>query len=356
MPSFRAPKTILVTGPAGFIGSNFVRQFRARFPKTRIIGIDNFSTGRRDAIHPDLILYKGSITDIQLLDRLFRKHKPEYIFHFAALPRVSYSVEHPTETTIANIVGTVALLEKAREYTVKRVIYSSSSSVYGGAKILPTREDENPPQPVSPYGLQKYTGEPFCKMFSDLFGVDTVSLRYFNVFGPGQYGSSPYSTVVSAWLEGLYFPKKKKIFIPLEIVPCRSVARVTDRNKLRRGLHALAFLTGFIEGDGRQSRDFCYVDNVVEANIRAMQARGPLCGAALNIANGERTNLLTVKRLIEKYTGHTLKLARLKPRVGDVRHTHADISKAHRLIGYKPSVGFREGIERTIAWFEKRTR
>jgi len=352
MSRSQAPKTILVTGPAGFIGSNFVRQFRERFPKTRIIGIDDFSTGRRDAIHPDLILYKGSIVDVKLLDRIFRKHKPEYIFHFAALPRVSYSVEHPTKTTIANIVGTVALLEKAREYKVKRVIYSSSSSVYGGAKILPTREDENPPRPVSPYGLQKYTGEPFCKMFSDLFGVDTVSLRYFNVFGPGQYGDSPYATVVSAWLEGLYFPKKKKIFIPLEITPRRSVARVTDRNNSRR----LEFLTGFIEGDGRQSRDFCYVDNVVEANISAMQARGPLGGVALNIAHGERTDLLTVKWLIEHYTERTLKLARLKPRVGDVRHTHADISKARRLIGYKPSVGFREGIERTVAWFETRTR
>lgn len=323
MPSFRAPKTILVTGPAGFIGSNFVRQFREQFPKTRIIGIDDFSTGRRDAIYPGLVLYEGSITNVKLLDRIFRKHRPEYIFHLAALPRVSYSVEHPTKTTIANIVGTVALLEKAREYKVKRVIYSSSSSVYGGAKILPTREDENPPRPVSPYGLQKYTGEPFCKMFSDLFGVDTVSLRYFNVFGPGQYGDSPYATVVSAWLEGLYFPKKKKIFI---------------------------------EGDGRQSRDFCYVDNVVEANISAMRARGPLGGVALNIAHGERTDLLTVKRLIEKYTGRTLKLERRAPRVGDVRHTHADISKARRLIGYKPRVGFRDGIERTVAWFEKRTR
>ena len=154
--------------------------------------------------------------------------------------------------------------------------------------------------------------------------------------------------MVSAWLAGLYFPKKKKIFIPLEVTPRRSVTRVAR--------HTLEFLTGFLEGDGRQSRDFCYVDNVVEANISAMRARGPLGGVALNIAHGERTDLLTVKRLIEKYTGRTLKLARLKPRVGDVRHTHADISKARRLIGYKPRVGFRDGIKRTVAWFEMRTR
>ena len=170
-----------------------------------------------------------------------------------------------------NIYGTVLLLEKSRDHNVKRFIYSASSAVYGGAKKLPTKESENPPSPISPYGLQKYTGEPFCKMFSELYGLDTVSLRYFNVFGPGQYGGSSYATVICNWLEGLYFPKKAA--------------------------------QPFLDGNGKQSRDFCYVANVVEANIKAMRSKKKLKGEVFNIAHGERTDLLTVKRLIEQYTG-----------------------------------------------------
>lgn len=219
------PNTILVTGCAGFIGSNFVKQFRKKFPKTRIIGIDDFSTGRKDAVDNLITFYQGSILDKKLLERIFSKHKPKYIFHFAALPRVSFSIEHPRHTSEVNIVGTVALLEASKNYGVKRFIYSSSSSVYGGAKKLPTKESENYPDPKSPYAVQKYIGEPFCKIFSKLFDLDTICLRYFNVFGPGQYGDSPYSTVISAWLEALYFPKKKK---------------------------------AFLESDGNQSRDFCW--------------------------------------------------------------------------------------------------
>lgn len=316
-------KTILVTGCAGFIGSNFVRTVRRRFLSVRIVGIDNFSTGRRDALDSSIAFYEGSVLDIILLDRIFKKHRPQFVFHFAAVPRVLYSVERPFETTLSNIAGTVAVLEKSRDWGVKRFIYSSSSSIYGGAKKLPTKEDANPPQPISPYGLQKYVGEPFCHIFSNLFGLDTVSLRYFNVFGPGQYGDSPYSTVVSGWLEGLYYPKKKKLFL---------------------------------EGDGLQSRDFCYVENVVDANIRAMQYRGRLNGEAFNIAHGERTNLKTVKRLIEKLTGRKLLLEHLPPRVGDVRHTHADISKARATLGYHPRISFEQGLKKTVDWFEERVR
>ena len=326
-------KTILVTGCAGFIGSNFVEKFSAEggsasggkkeFPKTRIIGIDNFSTGRRDAVAKDMAFYEGSITDEKLLDKIFRKYKPEYVFHFAAVPRVAYSVEHPAKTTFDNIYGTVLLLEKSRDHKIKRFIYSSSSSVYGGAKILPTTENENPPNPISPYGLEKYVGEPFCKIASDLYGLDTVSLRYFNVFGPGQYGDSPYATVITSWLTGLYFSEKKK---------------------------------PFLEWDGRQSRDFCYVDNVVDANILAMKSKKLLKGEAFNIAHGERTDLLTVKNLIEKYTGKKLNLEKRPPRLGDVRHTHADISKAGKWLGYRPRIDFEAGLRRTIEWFKSRTR
>ncbi len=315
------PRAVLVTGCAGFIGSNFVRQFRRKFPKTAIIGIDDFSTGRKDALDRAIKFYQGSILNDKLLNKIFSKHRPEYIFHFAALPRVSYSVEQPVHTSEVNILGTVKLLTKAKDYRAKRFIYSSSSSVYGGAKKLPTKESENAPDPKSPYAVQKLAGEPFCKIFSELYGLDTVCLRYFNVFGPGQYGDSPYSTVVSAWLESLYFPKKKM---------------------------------AFIEGNGNQSRDFCYVDNVVAANILAMNSKKPLGGEMFNVACGSRTTLKEVKQLIEQYSGRVLELQKRPPRIGDVLHTHADISKARKRFGYSPAVDFKKGLKLTVAWFETR--
>lgn len=323
------PQTILITGCAGFIGSNFVKQFRLQFPKTKIIGIDNFSTGRRENIKSlqkargikNFIFYEGSILNEKLLEKIFSKLRPEYVFHFAALPRVSYSVEQPRLTSEANIIGTIALLNAAKKYGARRFIFSSSSSVYGGAKKLPTKESENYPDPKSPYATQKYASELFCKNFSELFGIDTVCLRYFNVFGPGQYGDSPYSTVVSAWLEALYFPNRKK---------------------------------SFIEGDGNQSRDFCYVDNVVRANILAMESRKKFNGGTFNIAHSERTTINKAKELIEKYTGKKLQLEKRPARAGDVRHTHADISKARKWFGYRPKIDFEEGLKKTVAWFQTR--
>ena len=317
------PKAILVTGCAGFIGGNFVRQFKNKFPKVKIIGLDNLSTGRKDALEPSITFYRGSILDDKLVEKIFSKHKPQYVFHFAALPRVSYSVEQPRHTSETNIIGTVALLEVAKKYQVKRFIYSSSSSVYGGAKKLPTKESENLPDPKAPYPAQKYIGERFCKIFSELFGLDTICLRYFTVFGPGQYGDSPYSTVISAWLTSLYFPKEKK---------------------------------GFIEGSGNQSRDFSYIDNVVSANILAMTSKNNFQGEVVNIACGDQTKLNDVKKLIEKYTTKKLILEKRPPRLGDVKHTKADISKAKRLLGYKPKVNFEDGLQQTIEWFESRNR
>ncbi|MBI2482413.1 MAG: NAD-dependent epimerase/dehydratase family protein [Candidatus Vogelbacteria bacterium] len=317
------PKKILVTGCAGFIGSNFIKQFKKKWPKTKIIGLDNFSTGRQDALDPSIIFYEGSILDETLLEKIFSKHKPEYVFHFAALPRVSYSIEHPRHTSEVNIIGTIALLEAAKNHNVKRLIYSSSSSVYGGAKKLPTKESENFPDPKSPYAVQKYIGEPFCKIFSELFGLDTVCLRYFNVFGPGQYGNSPYSTVISAWLESSYFPNQKK---------------------------------AFIEGAGNQSRDFCYIDNVVRANILAMQSKNNFKGEVFNIAHGNQITINEVKKLIEKYTNKKLMLEKRPSRLGDVTRTCADISKAKKFLGYQPVVDFDEGLRRTVVWFESRKR
>ncbi len=317
------PKTILVTGCAGFIGSNFVCQFGKQFSKTNIIGIDDFSTGRRENIAKSIIFYEGSILDKKLLESIFIKHKPEYVFHFAALPRVSYSVQFPTETNEVNINGTVCLLYFSNKYKVKRFIFSSSSSIYGGAKILPTKESQNLPNPQSPYALQKYVGERYCKMFSELYGLDTVCLRYFNVYGPGQYGDSAYSTVISAWLESIYFPKNKR---------------------------------AFLEGDGKQSRDFCYIDNVVLANILAMKTKEPLRGQEINISHGERTSVNKVLELIKKYKKKKIDLEKRPNRIGDVRHTNGDISKARKLLGYKPVIKFEQGLKKTIEWFESRVR
>ena len=315
-------KTILVTGCAGFIGGNFVRKFRKDFPETEVVGIDNFSTGRRDAVHSELVFYEGSILDRKLLETVFEKHRPEFVFHFAALPRVSYSVEYPVETSEANIIGTVTLLDASRKYGVKRFIYSASSSAYGGAKILPTKESENAPDPKSPYALQKYAGELFCRMFSNLYGLDTVSLRYFNVFGPGQYGNSAYSTVISAWLESLY--------------------GFTDRNP-------------YLEGDGSQSRDFCFVKNVVQANIKAMQSGKDFKGEVFNVGNGEQTSLKELMAMIEQMTRKNLPLSEKPLRLGDVGDTKADISKAHEWFSYEPEINFKEGLKKTIAWFESRS-
>ncbi len=319
---FTTPKTILVTGCAGFIGSNFTNTFTKRFPKTKIIGLDDLSSGRREEVGKHVTFYKGSIADGKILDKIFKTHKPEFVFHFAAIPRVSYSVEQPAETTAVNIAGTVLLMEKCKDYKVKRFVFSSSSSVYGGAKKLPTKEHENLPDPKSPYAMQKFAIEPFCKIFSDLYGLDTVCLRYFNVFGPGQFGDSAYSTVISAWLEKMYFPVKGK--------------------------------RAFLEGNGSQSRDFCYVDNVVDANIRAMMMNKPSRGEVFNVANGERTTILEVRKLIEKYTGRKLDLEMRGPRIGDVKHTHADVSKAKKWFGYEPTIDFNTGLKRTITWFEGR--
>lgn len=319
---FTTPKSILVTGCAGFIGSNFTEQFTKQFPKTTIVGIDDLSSGRMDLVSKGVVFYKGSILDDNFLKKVFTKHKPEYVFHFAAIPRVSYSVEHPAETSAVNIVGTVQLLEKAKDYGVKRLVFSSSSAIYGGAKKLPTKEHENAPDPKSPYAMQKYAIEPFCKIFGELYGLDTVCLRYFNVFGPGQYGDSAYSTVISAWLEKMYFPVKGK--------------------------------RPFLEGNGTQSRDFCYVDNVVQANIKAMMMTKKSFGEIFNVANGERTTVLEVKKLIEKYTGRKIDLEKRPGRIGDVKHTHADVSKAKKWFGYTPTIDFETGLKRTIAWFEAR--
>ncbi len=319
-----APSAVFITGIAGFIGSNFAHQFHALYPTSRVIGIDNLSSGRLSAVPNFSEFHPISITHKEPLTQLFDQHRPEYIFHFAAIPRVTFGIEHPDISDHANVHGTATMLNLARKYGVKRFIFSSSSSVYGGANILPTREDENPPKPISPYAIQKYFGEEYCKLFSSLYGLDTTCLRYFNVFGPGQYGDSAYSTVVSAWLENLYFPKEGR--------------------------------RAFIEGDGSKSRDFCYVDNVVQANIKAMEYESALKGECFNVAHGERTTIREVREIIERHSDKKLDLEIRPDRVGDVAHTHADISKARTILGYNPEINFEEGMRRTIEWQKSRVK
>ena len=329
------PKTILVTGCAGFIGGNFCRQFRKKFPNTEIIGIDNLSTGRRSAIEPTITFYKGSILNATLLEKIFAEHKPEFVFHFAAIPGVGYSVEHPRKTAEVNIVGTAALLEAAQKHGAKRFIYSASSSVYGGVAKMPTKESENLPSPQSPYAAQKYASEILCCIASQISNLDTVCLRYFNVFGPGQYAGTAYAAVIPAWLETI-FPAK--------------ISAKTERGNKK-------FLRGYIEGDGNQTRDFCFIENVVSANIIAMKYKKRLKGDVFNIACGERTSLNQTAKMIEKFTAHTgkkLNLEKRPARIGDIRHSYADISKAQKTLDYKPKVKFEEGLKRTVAWFESR--
>ncbi len=314
-------KTILVTGCAGFIGSNFVKKFKDKYPKATVIGIDNLSTGRKEVIDKGIVFYKISILDTKPLREVFKKHRPEYVFHFAALPQVAYSVDHPKETTEVNLIGVINLLEVSKEFKVKRFIFSSTAAVYGKASKLPINETTTFPNPISPYAIQKNSSEMFCRMYSELFGLDTVCLRYFNVFGPGQYGGSAYATVISAWLESSFFPNSKK---------------------------------AYIEGDGSQTRDFCYVDNITNGNILAMECSNNLKGEVINLASGKKIAVKEAKKLIEKYSNKKLDLEKKPARLGDIKHSHADISKAKKLIGYKPTTGFSEGLEKTIAWYKER--
>jgi len=239
----------------------------------------------------------------------------DVIFHQAAVPRVSYSVEHPYETTIANIAKTVALFDAAKD-SVKRIVNASSSSVYGIADKLPTKESENGKDPKSPYAWQKSAIEDYSKICWDLYQLDIVNLRYFNVFGPGQYGNSPYSTAVSAW--------------------CHAI---------KNGLECRS------DGDGEQTRDMCYVDNIVSANILAADATGTFKGLEYNIACGDRTSNNQILEYLKEKFGGKVKVKHAPARPGDVKHTQADVSYATKDFGYKPLVRFWEGLDRTIEWW-----
>ncbi len=303
----------LVTGGGGFIGSHLVTRLLSLGHEVRVI--DNFSTGRKEnlAEASDRIdLREGDLRDAGAVGEAMEGI--DRVFHQAALASVARSVEDPLTTNAVNVEGTLNVLTAARDAGVGRVVYAASSSAYGDAPTLPKIETM-PASPLSPYALQKYAGEQYCVMFTRLYGLDTVALRYFNVFGPRQDPSSFYSAV-----------------IPNFITRLGAGAQPT------------------VHGDGEQSRDFTYIDNVVDANLLAADRHGA-SGQVINVACGARITLNALLDELREILGVDTPALHGPPRAGDVRHSLADIGKARRLLDYEPKIGMREGLERTVAFF-----
>ena len=305
----------LVTGGAGFIGSHIASALAADGARVRIL--DDLSTGHReniDEIGGDIDFINGSVADEELLNKALEG--VELIFHEAAIPSVPRSVEEPRQTHIASVDGTFSLLCAARDQGVRRVVYAASSSAYGDQPTLP-KSEQMLPDPLSPYAVAKLVGEYYCQVFTRVYGLETVSLRYFNVFGPRQDPGSQYSGVVSRFISTLLSDERPVIY-----------------------------------GDGEQSRDFTYIDNVVFANLNAASAEDA-AGKVINVANGERITLNQLLAELKELTGKQDVTAEyLEPRVGDVRHSLADITMARELLKYESQVDLREGLQRTIDWWK----
>ena len=301
----------LVTGGAGFIGSHLVEELAQRGEKVRVA--DNLSTGqRRNLEHVKNVEFL--VADLSDLDAARRAVVGvDYVLHQAAIPSVPRSVAHPVESNRANVDGTLNVLVAARDAGVKRVVFAGSSSVYGDTPALPKHEDM-PPGPLSPYALQKLVGEQYCTMFQTLYGFSTVTIRYFNVFGPRQDPSSPYSGVISLFISALVDGKAPTI-----------------------------------HGDGEQTRDFTYVANVVDGVLRACHA--PEAAGVFNVATGGRISLNELYRTLQGIIGAKLAPTYGPARAGDVRDSQADISRARSVLGYTPTVPLAEGLKRTVEWY-----
>ena len=304
---------VLVTGGGGFIGSHIVDRLLADGHGVRVL--DNFATGRRENlldVLSDIELVEG---DIQSYERVHNAVSGcEVVLHQGALPSVPRSVQDPLTSNATNVTGTLNVLLAARDSGVRRVVYASSSSIYGANPELPKHEALLP-QPISPYAVAKLAGEGFCRSFHEVFGLETVALRYFNVFGPRQDPLSQYSAVVPNFITALTGGGQPVVY-----------------------------------GDGEQSRDFTYVGNVVDGNVLAMSAEG-VAGKLYNLAAGERTSLNELLHHIGSLVGNEPEARYEPPRLGDVKHSHADVSAARRDLGYSPSVTVEEGLRLTLEWF-----
>jgi nucleoside-diphosphate-sugar epimerase len=305
----------LVTGAAGFIGSNIVEELVRRGEAVR--ALDNLSTGKLANIQPymDRIDFvQADLTDLDALKEAVAG--VDYILHQGALPSVPRSVSDPLLSHESNATGTLKLLIAARDAGVKKVVYASSSSVYGDSPTLPKRE-EMPTQPQSPYAVNKLAAEEYCKVFTRVYGLPTVSIRYFNVFGPRQDPTSQYAAVIPAFIAAIMAGKRPTIY-----------------------------------GDGLQTRDFTHVQNIVHANLLACHTDGA-DGEAVNVACGERISLLDLMSEINRVLGTDVQPVFDDARLGDVKHSLADISKAERLLGYRPALLFSEGLTHTIRYMQE---
>lgn len=306
----------MVTGGAGFIGSHIAAAMAQRGARVRVI--DDLSTGHLENLEEiggDIDFVRASLNDEESLRRALED--VELVFHEAAIPSVPRSVENPRETHRASVDATFSLLVAARDQRVRRVVYAASSSAYGDQPTLPKVETMRP-EPLSPYAVAKLVGEYYCQVFTRTYKLETVALRYFNIFGPRQDPSSQYSGVISRFIAAL-----------------------------------LGGESPIIYGDGEQSRDFTYVANAVEANVRASETTDGV-GQVLNVANGERITLNELLKTLQQITGKSeVKAEYREARVGDVRHSLADITQARQLLGYEPRVGLEEGLRHTIDWWKQ---
>ena len=309
----------LVTGGAGFIGSSLARALLARGDQVRIL--DNFSSGRRENVADfadQVDLIAGDILDDAALARALTG--VEVVFHEAAIPSVPKSMAEPLQNHETNATGTLKVLDRAKKAGVRRLVYAASSAAYGDDPRLPKLETMLP-LPISPYGASKLAGEQYCHVYAKAYGLETVCLRYFNVFGPRQDPASEYAAVIPKFITAALAGQPLRIF-----------------------------------GDGTQSRDFCFIDNIIEANFKAASADGhQVSGGVFNIACGVLTDLNQVLAQIGDVLGKRLTVRHEPERAGDIKHSLADISEARRRLGYTAAVSFAEGLHRTVEWYKHRT-
>jgi nucleoside-diphosphate-sugar epimerase len=306
----------LVTGGAGFIGSHLAEALVNQGETVRVI--DNFSTGSRANlahIANRIEIFERDITRLSDLREPMRG--VDYVLHQAALPSVPHSVADPASVHAACATGTLNILIAARDAGVRRVVYAASSSAYGDIEGE-YKTETMPPCPLSPYAVSKLAGEQYCQVFYRVYGLQTVALRYFNVFGPRQDPTSQYSAVIPLFMTAMLDERRPTIF-----------------------------------GDGKQSRDFTYIDNVVQGNLLACSADGAhVAGQVMNLACGDRISLLALVAMLNRLLGKSLEPIFADPRPGDVKHSRADIAKARQLLGYEPVVSFEDGLARTLTWFQ----